>query len=95
MAPRNHAACVGSYCEAILSGEIIAWRYVELAVRRYLDDLGDRLNDGAGIDRLDGDGSADIVTRDNDDDVIGDDRDTIVFEASATFASASNWLDEV
>ncbi len=28
MAPRNHAACVGSYCEAILSGEIIAGRYV-------------------------------------------------------------------
>ena len=39
MAPRNHAACVGSYCEAILSGEIIAGRYVELAVRRHLDDL--------------------------------------------------------
>ena len=95
MAPRNHAACVDGYCDAILSGEIIAGCYVELAVRRYLDDIGDRLIDGAGIDRLDGDGSADIVTRDNDDDVIGDDRDTIVFEASATFASASNWLDEV
>ena len=39
MAPRNHAACVGSYCDAILSGEIIAGRYVELAVRRHLDDL--------------------------------------------------------
>ena len=39
MAPRNHAACVASYCDAILSGEIIAGRYVELAVRRYLDDL--------------------------------------------------------
>ena len=39
MAARNHAACVGSYCDAILSGEIIAGRYVELAVRRYLDDL--------------------------------------------------------
>ena len=39
MAPRNHAACVGSYCEAILSGEIIAGRHVELAVRRYLDDV--------------------------------------------------------
>jgi len=39
MAPRNHAACVGRYCEAILSGEIIAGRYVELAVRRYLDDI--------------------------------------------------------
>ena len=39
MAPRNHAACVGSYCDAILSGEIIAGRYVELAVRRYLDDI--------------------------------------------------------
>ena len=39
MAPRNHAACVVSYCDAILSGEIIAGRYVELAVRRYLDDI--------------------------------------------------------
>ena len=39
MAPRNHAACVASYCDAILSGEIIAGRYVELAVRRYLDDI--------------------------------------------------------
>ena len=39
MAPRNHAACVASYCDAILSGEIIAGHYVELAVRRYLDDL--------------------------------------------------------
>ena len=39
MAPRNHAACVGSYCEAILSGDIIAGRYVQLAVRRYLDDI--------------------------------------------------------
>ena len=39
MAPRNHAACVGSYCDAILSDEIIAGRYVELAIRRYLDDL--------------------------------------------------------
>jgi len=41
MAPRNHAACVGSYCDAILSGEIIAGRYVELAVRRYLDAVED------------------------------------------------------
>ena len=39
MAPRNHAACVGIYCDAILNGEIIAGRYVELAVRRHLDDL--------------------------------------------------------
>ena len=39
MAPRNHAACVDGYCDAILSGEIIAGRYVELAVRRYLDDI--------------------------------------------------------
>ena len=36
---RDHAACVGSYCDAILSGEIIAGRYVQLAVRRYLDDI--------------------------------------------------------
>ena len=28
MAPRNHADCVASYCDAILSGEIIAGRYV-------------------------------------------------------------------
>ena len=26
MAPRNHAACVDNYCDAILSGEIIAGR---------------------------------------------------------------------
>jgi len=39
MAPRTHAACVGSYCNAILRGEINAGRYVELAVRRYLDDI--------------------------------------------------------
>ena len=39
MALRNHAACVGSYCDAIPSGEIIAGRYVELAVKRYLDDI--------------------------------------------------------
>ena len=28
MALRNHAACVGSYCDAILSCEIIAGHYV-------------------------------------------------------------------
>ena len=39
MPPRNHADCVGNYCDAILSGEIIAGRYVELAVRRHLDDI--------------------------------------------------------
>ena len=37
--PRNHAACVGNYCNAILSSEIIAGRYVQLAVERHLDDL--------------------------------------------------------
>jgi hypothetical protein len=26
MSPRNHAACVGSFCDAALSGEIIAGR---------------------------------------------------------------------
>ena len=26
MSPRNHADCVGNYCDAILSGEIIAGR---------------------------------------------------------------------
>jgi hypothetical protein len=31
----------------------------------------------------------------NDDDVIDDDRDTVIFAASAVFASASNWLDDV
>ena len=39
MSPRKNVACGASYCEAILSGEIIAGRYVELAVRRYLDDI--------------------------------------------------------
>ena len=38
MSPRNHADCVGSYCDAILSGEIITCRYVQLAVVRHLDD---------------------------------------------------------
>ena len=36
---RNHADCVGNYCDAVLSGEIIAGRYVQLAVERHLDDL--------------------------------------------------------
>ena len=39
MSPRNHADCVDNYCDAILSQEIIAGRYVELAVKRHLDDL--------------------------------------------------------
>ena len=39
MAPRNHADCIEGYCHAILGGDIIAGRYVELAVRRYLDDI--------------------------------------------------------
>ena len=39
MSPRNHADCVGNYCDAVLSGEIIAGRYVQLAVERHLDDL--------------------------------------------------------
>ena len=39
MACRNHAARVGSYCDAILSGDIIAGLYVELAARRHLDDI--------------------------------------------------------
>ena len=39
MSPRNHADCVGNYCDAILSGEIITGRYVQLAVERHLDDL--------------------------------------------------------
>ena len=30
---------VGNYCDAILSGDIIAGRYVQLAVERHLDDL--------------------------------------------------------
>ena len=66
MAPRNHAACVGIYCDAILSGEIIAGRYVELAVRRYLDDI-ERAHerglvgffsssDSTGVDAVDEDG---------------------------------------
>jgi len=39
MSPRNHADCVGNYCDAVLSGEIIAGRYVQLAVERHQDDL--------------------------------------------------------
>jgi len=39
MSPRNHADCVGNYCDAVLSGEIIAGRYVQLAIERHLDDL--------------------------------------------------------
>ena len=39
MACRNHAAHVGSYCDAILGGDIIAGHYVELAARRHLDDI--------------------------------------------------------
>ncbi len=39
MSPRNHADCVGNDCDAVLSGEIIAGRYVQLAVERHLDDL--------------------------------------------------------
>jgi hypothetical protein len=38
MSPRNGADCVGNYCNAVLSGEIIAGRYVQLAVERNLDD---------------------------------------------------------
>jgi hypothetical protein len=26
MSPRNHAACIGNYCDAILSGEIVPGR---------------------------------------------------------------------
>ena len=65
MAPRNHAACVGSYCDAILSGEIIAGRYVELAVRRYFEHAHERGlvgffsssdSTGGSVDTVDEDG---------------------------------------
>ena len=39
MSPRNHVDCVGNYSDAVLSSEIIAGRYVQLAVERHLDDL--------------------------------------------------------
>ena len=39
MAPHNYADCVGNYCDAILSGEIVAVRYVQLTVERHLNDL--------------------------------------------------------
>ncbi len=39
MSPRNHTDCVGNDCDAVLSGEIVAGRYVQLAVERHLDDL--------------------------------------------------------
>ena len=37
--PRYHADCISNYSDAVLSGEIIAGRYVPLAVERHLDDL--------------------------------------------------------
>jgi len=36
---RDHAACVANYCDAVMSGDIITGRYVQLAVERHLDDL--------------------------------------------------------
>lgn len=36
---RNHADCVQAYCDGVLSGEIVAGRYVKLAVQRHIDDL--------------------------------------------------------
>jgi len=36
---RDHAECVAAYCDGVLSGEIIAGRYVRLAVQRHLSDL--------------------------------------------------------
>jgi phage terminase large subunit-like protein len=39
MSPRNHADCTDSFCDAVLSGEIIAGRYVQLSIERHLDDL--------------------------------------------------------
>ena len=39
MSPRNHADCVGNYCDAILSGEIIAGRTL---LARELDGVHDR-----------------------------------------------------
>ena len=36
---RDHKECVHAYCEGVLAGEIIAGRYVKLAVQRHLDDL--------------------------------------------------------
>ena len=38
MSPRNHVDCVGNYSDPVLSSEIIAGRYVQLAVERHLDD---------------------------------------------------------
>ena len=61
MSPRNHADC-----DAVLRGETIAGRYVELAVRRYLDDLKHAhergllgffsSSDSTGVDAVDEDG---------------------------------------
>ena len=36
---REHSQCVEAYCAAVLAGEIVAGRYVRLAVERHLDDL--------------------------------------------------------
>lgn len=48
---RNHADCVQAYCDGVLSGEIIAGRYVKLAVQRHLDDLQDAHNRGLYFDQ--------------------------------------------
>jgi len=87
MAPRNHAACVGSYCEAILSGEIVAGSYVQFAVERHLNDL-------TGIDRLDGGAGSDIIRRDGDDIVINDNSDILLTQLNAAFTGADDWLDD-
>jgi phage terminase large subunit-like protein len=39
MNDRDHAACVLAYCDGVLSGEIVAGRYVRLAVQRHQHDL--------------------------------------------------------
>ena len=36
---RENSQCVEAYCAAVLAGEIVAGRYVRLAVERHLDDL--------------------------------------------------------
>jgi phage terminase large subunit-like protein len=53
---RDHSECVQAYCDGVMSGEIVAGRYVRLAVQRHLQDLQDAGERGLYFD-------TDIATR--------------------------------
>ncbi len=56
---------------------------------------GDRLIGGAGIDRMDGGGGADILTRDADDIVVEDCQNIVIAELNAAFSVSDDWMEEV